>query len=400
MKVTSGHIPENLTYVLGKKRTIRIEWDDVTREDGETAPQEEVQPIFVCDSTNEKTLGTARSWAGGGAATEVVRKNEPFTGMRVVGLDFRQNGGRAWKCVSPEGYWFDLREDILLDIMRTEGISTGGYLNGQYIWARIGTEMKLIRVDSELHNAVRGANDRRNAKALHKKELKPWHLYQKKNGEVLLYCGKVRGLKLLKENEHSSYRDSYENPELKRLREWSSALQNPGSHYEQHYRRVYGNDMSRPKNPKPLDLKYEPYREDLWIGIDCWVDNKPLSDQVKNVAADLEKVFSNSETHSRWYRANLGGDVKVVFDLGEFQTEGLFLKIRERALESYLRSFVDKTAATRTKTENDYIIIERNRVYNAGSWLPWGTIYGDTEEPASNTDSWRTWMLSMEPVQR
>jgi hypothetical protein len=74
-----------------------------------------------------------------------------MTGLRIIGLTFRGNGGRAYKVLIGEKYVFDLREDVLLDAMLNDGMGKNGTLFGSYIFASVGSEMKLIRVGSLLH---------------------------------------------------------------------------------------------------------------------------------------------------------------------------------------------------------------------------------------------------------
>jgi hypothetical protein len=93
--------------------------------------------------------------------------NNPITNIRVAGLETRGNGGRAYKVVIDDLYYFDLREDVLLEAMIECGINKGGILNGEYIWVKIRSHMKLIRVGSPLHKEMIKANI-----AYHKKHKK------------------------------------------------------------------------------------------------------------------------------------------------------------------------------------------------------------------------------------
>lgn len=391
MKIRSGHVPEEVIYVLAQPRTITIEWDDVTRDDGESAPTEEVIPVYVSDAINEKTLATGRAWATGhyrhGMPTppppkEVQRKNEPFTGVRIMGLDVRMNGGRAWKCVSEEGYYFDLREDNLLDLMRTVGVSPGGILNGEYMWARIGTEMKLIRVGSEIHFAAIGAGDRRKMPAIHKKNLKPWHLYQQKNGEVKLFVGKVRGWRPEKFNAYDRLADE------ERYCSWLRAQTDP---YAQRSYLSKHRTMDRPPAPARLDIAYAAYHDDLWVNITKWAEGKPLDAQVKNLQKSIEENLAKRQL---WDLA-FSKDIKVVSELGEFRFPELFSLVRKAAMDSYL--YERKVQAERPHQESDFLTQERTRLRSVAGYLQYGTIYDENSTADDSHDTWATWMLSMEP---
>lgn len=410
MKVKSGHIPEEVIYVVAKPREITIEWDDVEREDGESAPKETVFPVFVCDATNDKTLATARNWAKNTAAVydrktntqsydtlpdEVVRKNEPFTGIHVVGLDVRHNGGRAWKCVIDNGsYYCDLREDNLLDIMRTVGIEKGGYLNGEYMWARIGTEMKLIRVGSEIHTAVIGANDRRNMPTLAKKDIKPWHLYQMKNGDVWLHVGMVRGWHP-KESVPSEWEQRHNDAVLEQLCSWAGAKYG-GGYSQSSYTSKYGSDMTRPGNPIRLEIPYKRFRQSLWVKIASWQEGKTVEAQKKSLENTVKARFDTTNSYGALWDVRFGSDPKVVDELGEFKYETLFQDIRDAALKAYLVA-TDVTNIPKHDQRHDPVLRERERLRSCANYLQFGTVYPDDGEPDPSYDTWATWMLSTEP---
>lgn len=194
MRLTSAKIPTELIYVSTKTpRILKLVWEDNV-DDNDEIPTEEVFPTFPVDATNEQTLATARKWAGTGY-TELKRPNDPIQKLKIYGLDYRGNGGRAWKCADEQGHYFDLREDIMLDLMRTEGVSPGGYLNGSYVWVRINAEMKLVRVGSELHKAAVEADERNRSDSLKTEDMVPFHMYEKKNGDKVIYLGRFKGLK-------------------------------------------------------------------------------------------------------------------------------------------------------------------------------------------------------------
>ena len=129
----SGSIPEKITMVSGPKQIIKVDWNDFVYEDSKEEKTQEVWPAWICDSTKTETIEKARSWAQSKynnyqsekvpddkkVITEENLPNEPFTGIKVVGLEYRGEGGRAYKVILPNGYYFDLREDVLLDLAVT-----------------------------------------------------------------------------------------------------------------------------------------------------------------------------------------------------------------------------------------------------------------------------------------
>lgn len=225
MKVRSGHIPTDITYIFGATLKVSQIWDDVDQEDEEREFME-VIPAFCSDSDNEKTLATGRSWADQkcwvwdyntrtqtqkATVQEISRENLPMEGLRVITLEHRGNGGRAYKVITQDNFYFDMREDILLDLMRTEGIAPGGILNGKFLWARVGSEMKLVRIDSPLYEALLEAGERAVMSTVSIKALKVGNVYETKKGERGLFLGFVDtwDYKLVWPNGQSTHNNIY-----------------------------------------------------------------------------------------------------------------------------------------------------------------------------------------------
>jgi len=148
MKKQIGYIPEEIVYISGKNTKLEDIWDDI---ESKKRSDREVTPAFVSDANNPKTIATGVTWAEGGTYPRKVAnpkketfKNVPTEGFMIVGLERRSEGGRAYKVVTPTGYYVDLREDVLLDTMLEVGIGKGGMLNGSFVWAKFGSQMKLI----------------------------------------------------------------------------------------------------------------------------------------------------------------------------------------------------------------------------------------------------------------
>jgi hypothetical protein len=78
-----------------------------------------------------------------------------------------------------------------MDSMIEVGVSTGGVLNGEYIWAKVGSEMKIVRVGSNLHNALIISTDDRKLKKISRNSLTPGKIYKGKGGNQYLFIGYV-----------------------------------------------------------------------------------------------------------------------------------------------------------------------------------------------------------------
>jgi len=72
--------------------------------------------------------------------------------LHVLDLEHRGEGGRAYKVITPENLMFDLREDVVLDIMFARGVEAGGKITGPFQWAICGSQMKILLVGSDDYN--------------------------------------------------------------------------------------------------------------------------------------------------------------------------------------------------------------------------------------------------------
>lgn len=198
-----GKIPKKLKFYCRPETKIRFRWSDVKFEDPSAAEVSAI-PVFVTDAENLKTQKTAADWAGSarwywdavtGSRVDVNKPydiiesdNLPVKSVRIIGLDIRGNGGRAYQALVNEKYLVDMREDVMLDTMINVGMGVNATLPGEYIFAQIGAEMKLIRVGSKLHELMIETTSFGEKKPIIK--LIPGHIYASKSKKVL-YLGEV-----------------------------------------------------------------------------------------------------------------------------------------------------------------------------------------------------------------
>lgn len=207
-----GNIPKRIKIYCRPEESFRHRWDDI--EVDQTIAGTKGFPAFVVDAENTKTHVTAQSWCEQNSyewklnpetnRQERVlkskdwfideRDNDPITNVRLIGLEHRGNGGRAYKVKIEDKYVFDLREDVLLDILLNANIDQG-VLPGSYVFAKCGAEMKLIRVGSLLHERMVEATDYWKDEVITKFDV--GGIYQNKIGRVI-YLGHVysRGLEI------------------------------------------------------------------------------------------------------------------------------------------------------------------------------------------------------------
>lgn len=215
-----GNIPKSVTYFAQSATEVGFSWED--DEDNKVTDKVKVRPAYCSDSDNKKTCETGKKWATIRSYNydkrvyedEIppvieTRDNAPMKGIRIVSLEVRAQGGRAYKVVTKDGFYFDLREDVLLDAMLFSSI-TKGELKGEYIWAKVGSQMKLVRVGSTLHTALVDADARHRSGPVKAGSLEAGQVYRMKNGDYRLYLGKVNTIEICpKEKPRSAWRYRY-----------------------------------------------------------------------------------------------------------------------------------------------------------------------------------------------
>lgn len=225
-RVFSGYIPDRLKYVQRAPSEVRMYREDKYMEDDE--PKEapiSLRETFVVDATNEKTLKTAREWAGarmtyqentfrledpvGMSITELP--NDPIPALELVTLEVRGEGGRAWKVLVHGQHYVDLREDPMLDALRHGPGVRNGEILGPWVWACFSGQMKLVRVGSRMHRAAVEAGKLRVTKPSSVGELVMGGIYANKKNEQAVFLGVCRTttFELRNADKRSTYGDKW-----------------------------------------------------------------------------------------------------------------------------------------------------------------------------------------------
>jgi hypothetical protein len=162
-----------------------------------------VSPAFIVPATSEAFKKSALDWACGGGfgyvqiqKPEKVRivpvKNEPFSGLRWVQIDERAEGGRAYKVVTSQGFLVDMREDVVLECLRSGKISgtmliggrgAGVYLNEEFVWAQLGSQMRLVVVGSKMHQDLVESDQRKNTELITFSQIEVGGIYMDRRGK-------------------------------------------------------------------------------------------------------------------------------------------------------------------------------------------------------------------------
>lgn len=224
MTIKNGYIPEEVIYVCRQPTSFQTHWDGTTwcsrigkprtkvEQDIASLSAEEISlfdknvistfPVSADPKNLEDRLKTAREWAKiawqwdrdtytpsiADIYKEIRLPNKPFT-VQVVGLDIRDQGGRAYKVIDTEGHLFDLREDMLFESLMKFGALPDGHLSCEFLWCVSNHSMKLIREGSVLHQQMLEAGNRREKKVLDSSELIPGKVYQSKGLNKKLFLG-------------------------------------------------------------------------------------------------------------------------------------------------------------------------------------------------------------------
>lgn len=186
----TGGIPAQLTVVLRPE----VPYDLVG---GGSVP---VRPAFYADADKPWCVKLGREWGQYddirsrdlGKPELLDRPNEPFTDLRLVGLDIRTEGGRAYKVLTTDNHLVDLREDVVLDILLTTGVRPSGHIAGEFLWAMNGSQMRIVRVGSTLHTELAESQERKALKVIKVSALTVGGVYRTRSGDFAAFLGFVR----------------------------------------------------------------------------------------------------------------------------------------------------------------------------------------------------------------
>lgn len=204
MKIRSGYIPSDIIYTFGISKKVARKWELATQPDNELEFHS-VTPALVADvdntqkNKNNKRDAESACFVFDPVTQSAVRianvqqvevENVPMSGLRVVTVE-STDGTMGYKVMTPNGYLVNICNDVLLEAMTKVGIEPGGILAGEYLWGLVESTIKLVRIDSELFEALLDAGDRHVMSTIPKNSLTPGMIYETKTGERGLFLGWV-----------------------------------------------------------------------------------------------------------------------------------------------------------------------------------------------------------------
>lgn len=162
----------------------------------------EVRDTFPYNPESKTAPDTAMSWALTRSRWELpkfedpkpevmILPNAPFK-VKITSLEFRSEGGRAYKVIDEQFRRFDLREDQLLEALRDFGIEPGGGIDGTFVWGVSGSQVKMVAVGGKLHSTmIKELEKVKTRTVVSLKDLRVGNIYVKSNGDYELYLGRV-----------------------------------------------------------------------------------------------------------------------------------------------------------------------------------------------------------------
>jgi hypothetical protein len=199
-KVAVGTVPTQINYVYSSPEQVvaRSSWDDTKNKTSIT-----VYSSYPVEVGDEKCLERAKKWAeylnlhswDTKAVKHIVQidtlNNDPLEKLKLISLESRGEGGRAYKVLVNDKYYVDLREDVLMDVMIQVGVEPGGILGGYFIWAKLANQMRLVRVGSELHKMLVDSHNKKDMPKISKSNLEVGGVYKTRQGSCGIFISYV-----------------------------------------------------------------------------------------------------------------------------------------------------------------------------------------------------------------
>lgn len=186
MKRVTGYIPKSVTAVCAPEeevkdfngRTISVAYAKVTDTD---------KTKLIAAATNELL-----NWKDVEPAA-LVSDNVSVSGMQIVKvMDPSQYGSyMVTQGFGKEVIYHELSHNTLMEAMLNAGIQSGGWINGDFIWACISSKMQPVRVGSDTYNQLLEQTAARDNTVLGPADFTPGGVYVGRDNKRMLFLGFV-----------------------------------------------------------------------------------------------------------------------------------------------------------------------------------------------------------------
>ena len=134
-------------YNLEEYVTVRSAWFVPVQWRGKATEQSAI--LWAAKNYDRHWNGVSRKYEARNIKYGELIPNVPNTPMklRIVKFESRGNGGLAYKVVSEEGYYFDMRQPEFLNAAMNGEIKEGGYLDGEYMLEIKGSQVRTIKYE-------------------------------------------------------------------------------------------------------------------------------------------------------------------------------------------------------------------------------------------------------------
>lgn len=126
--------------------------------------------------------------------SEII-KNVARKGFKItddIKRTYWGGGNVSWRVLDPHGFELEIQSNNLMALIQSCGISAGGEILEECVWARDGANNILLPTSTEEYkNSIKGAESIKKTAKIHKKDLVIGHSYLLQNGSEGQYLGKV-----------------------------------------------------------------------------------------------------------------------------------------------------------------------------------------------------------------
>lgn len=185
-----GYLPEKITIVYGmcEKRN-----------------NKKFVPAYVSDSTNKKTMDRARGTAERRRVfltdvpmvNTIEYENMPFSNPILQEVNHYQfNKGKSWGLIIYDDFCVSMYEEELSWVIQNKGIRKGGVLNGEFVFAMINGQMRIVPVGSDNYNKLNKITQNKHMENIKQKDIILNHIYESRIRDKFLFLGWVSHYKL------------------------------------------------------------------------------------------------------------------------------------------------------------------------------------------------------------